>query len=135
MKGGNPMRSPRRNLFDAASNLDGPPQGGAPEAWVYGVGLALPTFAYGLFCLLMQRAWFLNIPLRGVPRAPGMLREWSGRSAMAFGVVLIAVAAFAHFHWFWSNSPRLSPYYEIGKIVSLILLIGALGWWVFEALW
>ncbi|MBI3461754.1 MAG: hypothetical protein HY000_01645 [Planctomycetes bacterium] len=88
------MRSPRPNLFDAASNLDGPPQGGSPEAWVYGVAVALPTFAYGLFCLLMQRAWFVNIPMKGLPRMPGMLCEWVGRPAMAFGVVLIAIGAF-----------------------------------------
>lgn len=127
------MRPRMPNLLDAASNLEGPPQGGSAEAWIYGVGVALPAFAYGVFCSIAHRAWFVNVALKGFqPFPPGILREWVGRPAIALGIMFIGIGAFAHFHWFWSNFPRLAPYYEIGKLASLVVLIGGLAWWVIE---
>jgi hypothetical protein len=133
---GDLMRRRRRYSLDAASGLDGPPKGGRAEAWVYGVGVALPAFAYGLFCAFAQRAWFLSPKSDSfAPFQREILREWNGRPAIALGIVFIAIGAFAQFHWFWSNFPRLAPYYEIGKLASLILLVVGIGWWLFEAAW
>lgn len=128
------MRSPQPNLFDIASDLEGPPKGGQRSAWLYGVLVAAPLVVYGSVCALTQHAWFVNVQLKGVPGPPGFLREWHGQPAIALGTVLIGVGAVAHFHWFWSNSPRLGRYYEIGKLASLVLLIGGLGWWI-KAVW
>ncbi|HWA96924.1 MAG TPA: hypothetical protein VG713_00460 [Pirellulales bacterium] len=127
------MRSAPRNVFDIASDLDGPPDSGRPEAWVWGVGVVLPIAIYGVVCLVTQRAWFINPQLKGVPPfPPGLFRLWVGRPAMALGVVFIGVGAFAHFHWFWSNMPRLSRYYQVGKLLACIVLIGGIAWWLCE---
>jgi hypothetical protein len=118
------------------SHLDGPPNTGTAEAWGYGVIVAVPLFVYGLFCVVVQRAWLVNVQLRGVPRFPaGVLREWTGHPALALGVVFIGLGALVHFQWFWSNSPRLGRYYEIGKLASLVLFVAGLSWWIFETAW
>jgi hypothetical protein len=124
------------DLFDAASNLDGPPQGGAAEAWIYGVAIAGPVIAYGLVCALTRHAWFVNLQLKGVPAFPaGAFRAWTGASAVALGIVFIGIGSFAHFHWFWSNYSLLSRYYEVGKIASLLVLVVGIGWWIVETVW
>jgi hypothetical protein len=123
-------------VYDLAADIAGPPQGGKPEGWIYGVIIAGPIAMYGLYCLLVQRAWFLAIGSRfvnnRVPRRGPLLEEYDGRLAMALGLVMIAVALYLHFRYFWSQSRRLVRYYEIGQLAAILLFIAALGWWIFE---
>jgi len=123
-------------VYDTVADIAGPPQGGKPEGWIYGVILAGPLAVYGLYCLLTQQAWFLAIGSRfannRVPRRGPFLEEYHGRLAMALGLVMIAVALYLHFRFFWSQSRRLVRYYEIGQFSALLCFIAALGWWIFE---
>jgi hypothetical protein len=130
------MRSPRRNLFDLASELGGPPQGGPVEAWFYGVMIAGPLFVYGLICVITRHAWFLSLRLKGLPpQESGIFHEYDGNHAIAIGALYVGIASFAHFQWFWSNHPTLYRYYEIGKLASLAILVSSIGWWIFETIW
>jgi hypothetical protein len=119
-------------LYDTISDIAGPPAGGKPEAWIYGVIAALPLAAYGLYCLISQHAWFPPIGIRGLPQQHRGLQEHTGYLAMAQGLVWLAVAMYLHFQYFWSQSPRLFRYYEIGRLIALLLFIAALVWWIYE---
>ena len=123
-------------IYDLAADTAGPPSGGKPEGWIYGVILAGPLAVYGLYCLLTQRAWFLAIgnsfANNRVPRRGPVFEEYDGRLAMALGLIIIAVAMYLHFRHFWSQGPRLSRYYEIGQFSALLIFIAALGWWTYE---
>ncbi len=105
-------------------DLAGPPSGDGTKGWVYGVVFPGILAAYGLFCVFTAHAIVLNITLRGLPPAqPGLLRDVYGLDAILTGIVVFFVAAFAHFHWFWSNQRWLSRYYEIGKVAALLGII------------
>jgi hypothetical protein len=102
-------------------DLAGPPTGDGAKGPVYGLVFAGLLAAYGLLCVLTAHAQVPNITLRGFPPVePGLLRDVRGLDAVLTGTILLFVAAFAHFHWFWGNHPWLSRYYEIGKVVALV---------------
>ena len=108
-----------------------PPEPTTAEAWFDGVFLASAAVLYGFVCLVTRHAWFLNIK-RG---AGTFFSEWFGRPAMALGIMYISLGLIAHFHCFWSSRPVLGRYWEIGEAVSIVSLIGGLGWLIFEVLW
>lgn len=93
-------------LFDAISGIAEPTEINKPESWFYGVIVAVPLAGYGLYCMLTETA-----PL---------------------GLLLIAVALYLHFQYFWSQSARLVRYYELGRFAAILLFIAALGWWIYE---
>lgn len=93
-------------LFDALSDIVEPTEINKPQQWFYGVIVALPLSGYGCYCLLRESA-----PL---------------------GLILIAVAMYLHFQYFWSQSARLVRYYEIGRFAAMLLFIASLGWWIYE---
>jgi hypothetical protein len=93
-------------LTNLASGIADPTEINKPESYFYGLIVALPLAGYGLYCSLTESA-----PL---------------------GLLLIAVAMYLHFQYFWSQSARLVRYYEIGRFAALLLIVGALGWWIYE---
>jgi hypothetical protein len=120
------------NIFDLADNLSGPPSGGREQMWILG-GLfaALPT-GYGLYCCLTGHAKTINVTLRGIqPVRPGLLLDIFGGAAISFGLTLIFIGTFLHFHWFWCHHRVLSRYYEIGKLISLIGILISAGFYVY----
>lgn len=119
-------------VYDTISDIAGPPQGGKPEGWIYGVILALPLAVYGLYCMLSQHAWFFAVGIKGVPHEGGAFQEYTGRLAIALGLSLFALAMYLHFQYFWSQSRRLFRYYEIGRLAAILLFIAAIGWWIYE---
>lgn len=123
-------------LLDTVSDIAGPSEGGKPGGWIYGVIAALPLFSYGLYCLLTQHALFFaigsQIALNRVPRRGLLFEVYDGRLAMSLGLLLITVALYLHFQYFWSQSPRLFRYYEIGRLLAILIFIAAIGWWIYE---
>jgi hypothetical protein len=108
-------------------DLAGPPSGNGGSGIMYGLVFAGILAACGLFCVFTAHAFVPNITLRGFqPMQPGLLREVHGLDAVLIGLAVFFVAAFAHFHWFWSSHQRLSRYYEIGKVAALLGLIASL---------
>ena len=120
-------------VYDTIADIAGPPQGGKAEGWIYGVIAALPLFGYGLYSLVTQHCWFpLSMRGRFSFRGGSLLQEWTGRPASALGLVLISVALYLHFQYFWSQSSRLFRYYEIGRLIAILLFIAAIIWWIYE---
>jgi hypothetical protein len=89
------MYGSRRTILDVAEDLAEPPKRDLATRWLGG-GVAVIVFgAYAVQCIVTQRAMFL----RGRPL---QLIEWTDTSAVLLGTVYLSIAAFAHFHWFWS---------------------------------
>jgi hypothetical protein len=118
-------------LYDTIADVAGPPEGGKAEGWIYGVILALPLAAYGVYCMFTQHAWFFALRIKGIPPNK-IFHLYTGPLAIALGLIWFAVAMYLHFHYFWSQSPRLFRYYEIGRFVAIMLFIAAIGWWIYE---
>ena len=129
-----PMRLPPPNLTDAGSDFSESSEGGMFEGWVYGFALALPIAIYGVMSIISQHTWTVNTRGRGMDPAHSFLREWHGRPAMAIGLIYLGVGLFLHFHWFWARFRALYEYDGLGKLVSLIIFVAGIGWWIYEAL-
>lgn len=54
--------------------------------------------------------------------------ELSGPDALVFGAALLAAATFLHFHFVWATVERLYVWAGVGKALSLLALIGGLGY-------
>ncbi len=93
-------------LMNLTSGIANPTDINKAESYFCGWIVALPVAGYGVYCSLAQ-----HVPL---------------------GLLLIAVAMYLHFQYFWSQSPRLVLYYEIGRFVAILLFIAAIGWWIYE---
>jgi hypothetical protein len=58
----------------------------------------------------------------------------SGKEAIALGIATIALAGFVHSHYFWGNVDRFGNVpMVVGKVVSLIAMIGGLGYVIVRA--
>ena len=60
-------------------------------------------------------------------RRSGESMTLHGENAVAFGIALMAVALFIHFHYFWGNIYNQIWFAVLGKIISVIIFIGAMG--------
>ena len=104
---------------NAADGLSDTPDVGAGGRWLYGVVLAALPLAWGIWCILDGE---VTVPARGP------VRELTGGAATAFGLVFVSIGAFMHFHFFWAPHKVLWRFAELGKILSLLLFLGALVW-------
>jgi hypothetical protein len=86
-----------------------------------GLGAPLLIGAYGASCALLPRTWALRT-------RPLELVEWRGAGAVAFGCLLISLAAVIHCHWFWSSHPRWHGFGQLGKLLALVGLIASVAW-------
>jgi len=50
----------------------------------------------------------------------GMRMNLIGRDAVLLGSAMACLALFLHTHYFWGNSRRLFPLYDLGKTISLL---------------
>ena len=57
---------------------------------------------------------------------PGRGRGFTllGPDAIAMGIVILGVALFINVSQFWTLSPRLARFEEIGKLIATLLVIG-----------
>ncbi len=61
-----------------------------------------------------------------IPGRRGSRFELDGLQAVILGFLLLAIASFFHFHYFWGNSQKLWRYMDLGKIASGILAVGCI---------
>ena len=114
--------------LDAGEHLSESPRSDLASRWLGG-GLAAGALAgYALNCIVMQRAYF--------PRTrPLGLIEHEGTAALLVGAIYLSCAAFAHFHWFWSGEDRWHVLGHLGKFLSLIAFMVALGAFLYHEFW
>jgi hypothetical protein len=109
-----------RGLVDIAEDFGESTSAGHVQRWVVGVGLASLVMLYSTICMVNQHAFFLQ-------SRPLKIIELHGFSAVSVGGVYFAAALFMHCHWFWSAHPVYYGYGQLGKIVSLVGILGGLG--------
>lgn len=87
----------------------------------WGMGLAIPLViaVMGVSKTISQHASLLGFRRQRMP-----LTGWD---AVAFGIVLLAVAFFMHSHYFWSNTRRMIEYVDLGRAIALLAGIASLG--------
>lgn len=99
------------------SMLEDPPD----TPWAkWGSGVAVPSVLALWGCRVM---WLQNTVL-GFGRRKV---EMAGPGAWWIGVAILGVAGWFHFHYFWTNHPKLWRYAELGKITALIALLVGIG--------
>jgi hypothetical protein len=114
--------NPYQPEMDLAGHFSGTPRPSAWAKWLGGAGVPFLCAMYAAGCFLTQRAGWGSLDL-------------SGGRAVACGLAWLGVGLFLHFHYFWAALDRLWPYATVGKILSLLLFIGALGYVVCSVAW
>lgn len=116
---------------DLIDRLTDPPSDGPVQRWVFGTALPIASLTYGM-------SWILDPPDVFRLRLPGrygstsyLVTSTSVHIPIALGCLLICIALYMHFHWFWGNHRRLSRWYELLQLLSLFglaafLLYGAI---------
>ncbi len=81
--------------------------------WVLGATLPACFLSYGIRTVLTGQATYTHyasIELRGI-------------DAVAYGVSMIAIGVFLHFHYFWGNIFNQAWWAVLGKILSAAVFI------------
>jgi hypothetical protein len=103
------------------------PRDDAFQTWVIGVAGALALAIYGIGCICTRSATLVGGP-DGFPTS----MPCHGPMAVGLGVMWIGVAALMHLHLFWSWRIRFEGYAEIGKAISLLVIIGGLFYCIYH---
>jgi len=98
-----------------------PPQSGWAK-WLGGALLPLLPLWGAIHCWVTQKGFFPG--WRFGHRFSGY--DLTGTQAIILGVLLFAIAAFIHLHYFWGNSRKLAPFMELSKIVSGLVAVGCI---------
>jgi hypothetical protein len=120
------MNYRNERLVDLAADVaeNAPPDPAA--RWMLGAAASGILAAYGVYCLATQTAWLPQTR----PRLG--LAEYSGSMALAVGCLLLAAAAFMHFHWFWSSHPRWHGVGQAGKLFAIVAFIASTAWLLYQ---
>ena len=95
---------------------------GPVRRWIYGLVLAAVPLAYGVWCIVTRHA-----TLRG---RWGSAMELRGRTAIARGVVWVAVGLFMHLHFLWSAHPRWWRVARWGKVLCMLAFMAGIMYFV-----
>ena len=116
-----------RNVYqvdlDVAGNLSGRPESTIWSTWVGGVMAPLGMAGYGVYCCLVHQAL--------IPGDAYSSLVLHGRAGVALGLAWLSGGVFLHFHYYWPTVARFCPFANLGKGISLLGFIAALGyvWW------
>ena len=111
-----------RNESDVklAESLSGSASGSLFSRIVGGVIVPLAIAGYGLYACIAQKATF--------PGRRGLSLELSDNIAISFGIGVIGLALFFHFHFIWTVSKRFLGVADFAKIIAMLIFIGGLGY-------
>jgi len=93
------------------------PASGSIAKWLGGVVAPIALITYGVTCFSTRHGM---LPGRNGPL------DLFGADAIADGLAIVSLGLFLHCHYFWGNIFHLATWAVLGKIVSLIGLIGGL---------
>jgi fatty acid desaturase len=97
---------------------DAPASGPWPK-WFGGVVIAIGFVAYGAYGLATGSATLMG---------ENMSQQLRGTDARALATAYIGIGLFLHCHYFWGNVYHFSAMAVLGKVVSLVAIIGGLGY-------
>jgi hypothetical protein len=118
-------RSVGEEYIDFADDLTGYPPQSTWAKWVGGVVLPLLPLWVAINCWVTQKGFFPGFSGRRFGH--GFSRyDLTGTQAIILGFLLLGIAAFIHFHYFWGNSRKLWTFMEFGKIISGLLAVGCI---------
>jgi hypothetical protein len=86
--------------------------------WFGGWILPLALAAYAVWIFVTGKATFF---------ADDSGRVLTGGAALADGLAWLCIASFCHFHYFWPALPRLGILTDLGRALSLVGFLAALG--------
>jgi len=89
-----------------------PPSGTLWAKW-FGGGIIPLLILWPAFNVILTQTGFLL-------RQAGMRMDLHGTDAVLLGSAMVFLALFCHTHYFWGNSRRLFPFYDLGKTISLL---------------
>ncbi len=104
---------------DVADSLSGDASGSLFSRIFGGSLVPLAVAWYGLYVCLTKKAYL---------HGSGHSLEINGSLAICFGIAVIALAFFLHFHFVWSVSSRLYRYAGFCKFIALLVLISSFGY-------
>lgn len=92
----------------------------------WGCGVAFPALLtlVGARVMFIQHFTFVGARLRRL--------QLTGSAAWWVGLAIVGLAAWFHFHFFWTHHSKLAPYAELGKVAGLLTFIGGLAWAIFS---
>ena len=85
-----------------------------------GVIAPLAVGGYGAYACIVQKATFLG--------RQGTSLELTGTAAISFGIALLGLALFLHFHFIWTVSQRLFGVADFCKATSMLIFLGGFGY-------
>src|SRR6185437_16056163 len=95
------------------------PASGPVPKWIGGALVPLLLVSYGVICFATGH---------GVLPGHSGSMDLYGVNSTALGLASMSLGLFLHCHYFWGTIFHLSPWAVLGKIMSLIVLIGSLGY-------
>ena len=105
---------------DLVDHLSSTPEPTFWSKWFGGVIVPVGIAIYALHCCISQQASLLG--------QRGAKINLSGMQAVFYGLAWLSGAFFLHFHYFWPTLKRLWIFTNLGKIISLLCLIGTFGY-------
>jgi len=113
-------RSVQKADVDLADSLSGTASGTMFSRVVGGMIAAVVVGSLGLRACITGHATLLG--------SRGSTLDLSGPAAVSFGVALLGLALFLHFHFVWTTSELLYRWGDLGKGASLLVFVGGLGY-------
>ena len=107
--------------MDSYNDIDVNTASGSLFSRIAGGGIApLVVGGYGAYACIVQKAIFLG--------RRGTSLELTGITAQSFGIALLGVALFLHFHFVWTVSQRLFGVADFFKVISILIFLGGFGY-------
>ncbi|MCE9533171.1 MAG: hypothetical protein K8T89_18900 [Planctomycetes bacterium] len=101
--------------------------------WACGIGfpVLLTVWAARVMYVLHFSLYLPSVGRRSLGRV-GHHIDLTGTEAWWLALAMFGGAAFAHFHFFWTNHSQLVPYADLGKVASMITVVVGMGVVVFN---
>jgi hypothetical protein len=114
-------------IIGTAEAFDDSAPADSAHRWVYGI--AVPLLMAGLVLWGVVRG---TVPFPG--GRPARIVWYEGASAKLILLGFFGMTLFTHFHYFWSGHPRFHTIGYLGKVLSLVMLCGAIIAFVYRVL-
>lgn len=113
----------KRNVYqselDLADHFGSDPAYSPFSRWFGGMVVPLAILWYAIEIIIAEKAM--------VGSEPGAVKIL-GIEAVIWGIGSIGLGSFIHFHYFWTSFYALCDFADLGKLLSLLVFLGAKGY-------